>query len=114
MNLPHAVGERRAKEIIYTGRPFSADEAHSWGLVNKVIEADQLLNVALETAVIISKNAPISVKQAKKSTSVSTQVDRNTGYMFELEAYERMIGTEDRLEGVKAFNEKRKPEFKGK
>ena len=114
MNLPHAVGERRAKEIIYTGRPFSVDEAHSWGLVNKVIEADQLLDATLETAVIISRNAPISVKQAKKSTSVSTQVDRNIGYMFELEAYERMISTEDRLEGVKAFNEKRKPKFKGK
>ncbi len=114
MNLPHAVGERRAREIIYTGAPFSAAEAHAWGLVNRVCAASELLDEALATATRIAGNAPISVRQAKKSMAVSTQVDRHIGYMFELEAYNRMVPSEDRHEGVKAFNEKRKPEFKGR
>jgi len=114
MNLPHAVGERRAREIIFTGRPFSAEDALNWGLVNHVCAADVLLDETLATAARIATNAPISVRQAKKSIAVSTQVDRHTGYMFELEAYNRMISTEDRLEGVRAFNEKRPPDFKGR
>lgn len=114
MNLPHAVGERRAREIIYTGAPFSASEALAWGLLNRVCSSEALLPEVLETAQRIASNAPISVRQAKKSMAVSTQVDRHIGYMFELEAYNRMVPTEDRLEGVKAYNEKRKPEFKGR
>jgi enoyl-CoA hydratase/carnithine racemase len=114
MNLPHAVGERRAREIIYTGIPFSAAEAYSWGLVNRVCAAPDLLGDTLATAERIAANAPIAVRQAKKSIAVSTQVDRHTGYQFELEAYNRMVPTADRLEGVRAFNEKRKPQFTGK
>lgn len=113
-NLPHAVGERRAKEIILTGTPFSAEEALQWGLVNKLCEPETLIDEALATARKIAANAPISTRQAKKSVSVATQVDRNTGYMFEIEAYNRMVTTEDRLEGIKSFNEKRKPVYKGK
>lgn len=113
MNLPQAVGERRAREIIYTGKPFSAADALSWGLVNEVFGAERLLDETIKTAALIAQNAPISVRQAKKSIAVSTQVDRHTGYMYELEAYNRMVPTQDRLEGVRAFNEKRKPEFKG-
>jgi enoyl-CoA hydratase len=114
INLPHAVGERRAREIIYTGSPFSAADAHAWGLVNRVCSAADLLSDTLATAERIATNAPISVRQAKKSMTISTQVDRHIGYMFELEAYNRMVPSEDRHEGVRAFNEKRKPEFKGR
>jgi enoyl-CoA hydratase len=114
MNLPHAVGERRAREIIYTGAPFSAADAERWGLVNRVCSAETLMDEVFATATRIATNAPISVRQAKKSMAVSTQVDRHVGYMFELEAYNRMVPTEDRLEGVQAYNEKRKPEFKGR
>jgi enoyl-CoA hydratase/carnithine racemase len=114
MNLPQAVGERRAREIIYTGTPFSAQEAFPWGLLNRVCAAEELLDETLTTSQRIAENAPIAVRQAKKSIAVSTQVDRHTGYMFELEAYNRMVSTEDRLEGIRAFNEKRKPDFKGR
>jgi len=113
-NLPRAVGSRRAKEIILTGKPFSAEEAYEWGLVNKVCENDALMDDVLETARAISDNAPLAIYQAKKSMNVATQVDLHNGYAFEIEAYNRLVTTEDRLEGVRAFNEKRKANFKGR
>ena len=113
-NLPHAVGERRAKEIIFTGRPFTAEEAFAWGLVNRLCEPQSLLDETLDTARRIAANAPLAVMRAKRAITIASQVDRATGYQFELEAYNRLVGTEDRREGVLAFNEKRKPEFKGR
>ena len=113
-NLPRAVGERRAKEIILTGRPFSAAEALGWGVLNRVVEPDQLLPAALDTAKTIAGNAPLSVRQAKKSIHLGLQTDLRTGLRIEVEAYNRLIGTEDRVEGIAAFNEKRKPQFRGR
>ena len=113
-NLPRAAGVRRAKEIILTGKPFSAEEALEWGVVNKVCAPDKLMEEALETGRTICNNAPIAVRQAKKSISMATQLELKTGYAFEIEAYNRMITTEDRIEGIRAYNEKRKPEFKGR
>ena len=113
-NLPRAVGERRAKEIILTGRPFSAQEALDWGVLNRVVEADQLLPAALETAKTIAGNAPLSVRQAKKSIHLGLQTDLRTGLRIEVEAYNRLVGTEDRVEGIRSFNEKRKPQFRGR
>ena len=112
--LPRAVGERRAKEIILTGRPFSAAEAYQWGIVNRLSPRSTLMADALATAGAICANAPISVRQAKKSIHHGLQMDLKNGLMFEIEAYNRMVGTEDRLEGVRAFNAKRKPAFKGR
>lgn len=113
--LPRAIGVRRAKEVILTGTPFCAEEALAWGLVNRLFDdAGELRAAALATAGRIAANAPISVRQAKKAIGVSTQLDLKTGYMFEIEAYNRMVPTEDRLEGIRAFNEKRPPEFKGR
>ena len=112
--LPRAVGVRRAKEIILTGVPFSAEQALQWGLANRVCDDDRLLDEALETATRIAENAPISTRQAKKSISVATQVDLRNGYAFEIEAYNRMVGSDDRMEGIRAFNEKRRPVFKGR
>jgi len=113
-NLPHAVGERRAKEIILTGRPFSAQEAYDWGVVNRLCEPAKLMEETLDTARKIASNAPMSIRAAKRALGVATQVDRTSGFQFELQAYNRLVGTEDRTEGVRAFNEKRKPVFKGK
>ena len=113
-NLPRAVGERRAKELILTAKPFSAAEALEWGILNRICEPGKLGEEALATAQAIAANAPLSVRQAKKSVHYGLQMDLLTGYRFEIEAYNRLVDTEDRREGVKAFNEKRKPDFKGR
>ncbi|MFM8556882.1 MAG: enoyl-CoA hydratase-related protein [Betaproteobacteria bacterium] len=113
-NLPRAVGERRAKEIILTAKPFSAQQAAEWGLVNRVCEPAELMPAALDTARAIAGNAPLSVRQAKKSIHFGLQMELKTAYRFEVEAYNHLIETEDRYEGIRAFNEKRKPVFKGK
>jgi enoyl-CoA hydratase len=113
-NLPRAVGARRAKELILSGQPFTAVDALEWGLVNRVVPDAGLMEEALATAARIAANAPIAVRQAKKAMDKAEDLDRADGYDFEIEAYNRTVGTEDRLEGIRAFNEKRPPDFKGR
>jgi enoyl-CoA hydratase len=113
-SLPRAVGERRAKEIILTGRPFSAQEACDWGLVNRLCPPDKLLAETVETARRIADNAPISVRQAKHAIHYGLQMDLQSAMMFEIEAYNRMVPTQDRREGITAFNERRKPRYIGR
>ena len=112
-NLPRAVGVRRAKEIILTGTPFTAADALAWGMVNKVVPGPKLMDEVMAVARKIAANAPVSVRQAKKSMDKATEVDRATGYAFEIEAYNRTVVTQDRQEGINAFNEKRKPVYRG-
>jgi enoyl-CoA hydratase/carnithine racemase len=113
-NLPRAVGTRRAKEILLTGRPFTAQQAHEWGMVNAIHPQAEVLPAALATAECIAANAPIAVRQVKKSVHYGEQMDVASALAFEVQAYERMIATEDRREGIEAFNERRKPNFKGR
>ena len=113
-NLPRAVGERRAKEIIMTGKPVSAQQAYEWGILNGVNEPQELMPRVLEIARTIAGNAPLSVRQIKKSIRFGMQMELKTAYRFEVEAYNHLVETEDRYEGVRAFNEKRKPVFKGR
>lgn len=112
--LARAMGSRRAKEIILTGLPFTAEEGERWGLVNRVCTADELLSRALATARRIAENAPISVRQAKQAIQRGLDMSIWDGLAYEIEAYNRMVPTEDRREGVLAFNERRKPAFKGR
>lgn len=111
--LPRAMGERRAKELILTGRPFDAEQALDWGLVNAVFPGPDLLNAALDTAERIAANAPIAVRQAKNAIRRGANMALSDGLAMEIEAYNRTVPTEDRREGVSAFNEKRKAVFKG-
>jgi len=113
-NLPRAVGLRRAKEILLTGRPFSAEDAYDWGMVNRVCGPGAAVKDAIETAAAIAANAPISIRQAKRSMHYGINMSLADGMLFEIEAYNRMVPTEDRREGIASFNEKRKPVFKGR
>jgi enoyl-CoA hydratase/carnithine racemase len=113
--LPRAVGERRAKQMIYSAQPIPAQQAYEWGLANHVYDSrGELLAGALAIAETIAGNGPLSIRQAKKSIHYGLQTDILTGYRFEIEAYNRLVTTEDRLEGVRAFNEKRKPVFQAR
>ena len=113
-NLPRAIGERRAKELILSGLSFTAQEAEAWGLVNRVLPPDQLMQATFTIAERIAGNGPVSVRQAKQAIHRGLQMSLADGLAFEIEAYNRLVPTEDRREGVRAFNERRKPDFRGK
>jgi enoyl-CoA hydratase len=112
--LPRAIGPARAREILLTGRPFTAAEAAAWGLVNRVCPPGRLLEEVLETARRITANAPLSTRQIKHAVNFGLQMDLASALMFEIEVYNRLVPTEDRREGVRAFNEKRRPDYKGR
>lgn len=112
--LARAVGERRAKELILGARVFDADEALRWGLVNAVYPGDELMSAVLDIATAIAANAPVAVRQAKQAIQRGLQMSLADGLAFEIEAYNRTVPTDDRREGVLAFNEKRKPDFTGR
>jgi enoyl-CoA hydratase len=113
-NLARAVGERRAKELILSGLPFTALEAEAWGLVNRVVEPAVLVESTLAIARRIAANGPLAVRQAKQAIHRGLQMSVWDGLAFEIEAYNRLVTTEDRREGVLAFNERRKPVFRGR
>lgn len=112
--LARAIGERRAKEIILSGRSFTAAEALDWGLANAVLTRERLMSAVLKVAERIAGNAPVAVVQAKQSIHRGLQMSLSDGLAFEIEAYNRTVPTRDRREGILAFNEKRKPQFAGK
>lgn len=112
--LPRLIGVGKAKELIYTARRISASEALEMNLVNYVYEKENLLDKAIELAYEIGKNAPLSLIQAKVAINKGTEVDLTTGLKIEELAYNELLNTEDRLEGLKAFQEKRQPQYVGK
>ncbi len=112
-NLARAVGEKRAMELILSGKVFSAAEALEWGLANAMFAPEELFDAALDAARAIAANAPIAVRQAKQAIHKGLQMGLLDGMAFEIEAYNRTVTTADRREGVLAFNEKRKAVFTG-
>ncbi|MDF1857180.1 MAG: enoyl-CoA hydratase-related protein [Pseudooceanicola sp.] len=112
--LTRAVGERRAKELIFSGAPFTAAEAERWGLVNRVFSPETLRDETIAVAQRIARNAPLAVRRAKSSIHRGGQMSLRDGLAFEIEAYNRLVPTDDRREGNLAFNEKRQPQFQGK
>ena len=113
--LARAIGERRAMEYVLSGNTFSAADAEKWGLVNSVYPTvDALQKAALDIATRIADNAPLAIRQARHSIHKGLQMSLSEGMAFEIEAYNRLVSTADRYEGVLAFNEKRKPKFTGK
>ena len=112
--LPRLVGTALAKELIFTGRKLTAQEGLSIGLVNRIAESDELMDGCLELAGDISKGGPIALAQAKFAINKGQDVELQTGLAIEASAYEMCIPTEDRIEGLKAFKEKRQPVYKGR
>ena len=113
-NLARAAGARRAKEAVLTGLPFGAEEALAWGVANRICENERLLDEALATAARIAANAPLATRVAKRTMSIGADLDLRSAFALDLEAYNRLVPTEDRQEGVRAFNEKRPPRFRGR
>jgi enoyl-CoA hydratase/carnithine racemase len=112
--LPRLVGKGLAKELIFTGRRVGAEEALRIGLVNQVCPPDELLNEARKMAAMICETGPIAIEQAKYAINYGMETDLHTGLAIESNAYWVCIPTEDRLEGLAAFREKRKPVYQGK
>jgi enoyl-CoA hydratase/carnithine racemase len=112
--LPRLVGIGLAKELIYTGRQVTSQEALANGLVNRVVQGDSLMDVCLEMANELCQAGPVALTQAKFAINKGMDVDLPTGLSIEARAYEAVIPTEDRLEGLEAFKEKRKPVYKGR
>ena len=112
--LPRLIGEAKAKELIFTARKISASVAFEWGILTRVVKREEMMNVCVEFANEMLKNGPIALRQAKFAISQGVNVDLQTGLALESKAYEITIPTEDRIEALKAFSEKRAPVFNGK
>lgn len=112
--LPRIVGIAKAKELIYTARRISAEEALTIGLVNQVVPADRLMEAARGLALTICENGPIAIQQAKFALSKGFDAPLEVGLNIESNAYWLCIPTEDRQEGLRAFREKRKPRYQGR
>lgn len=111
--LPRLIGKGKAKELIFTGRRVSAEEALEIGLVNKVCSPEALMEACFEMAALICETGPIAIEQAKYAINRGVETDLHTGLAIESNAYWITIPTRDRLEGLAAFREKRKPVYTG-
>nr|WP_295970237.1 enoyl-CoA hydratase-related protein [uncultured Bacillus sp.] len=112
--LPRLIGKMKAKELIFTSRKLSAQEAYQWGIVTRVVKREELMETCRTLAKEMLKNGQIALRQAKYAIDYGMNADLQTGLAIEAKAYELTIPTEDRLEALQAFSEKRNPVFKGK
>ena len=112
--LPRLVGKGAAKYLIFTGEMISAEEALRLGLVDKIVPGEELLNTAISIAKVIMSKAPVAIKMAKHAINNGLNVDLKSGIAYEAEAYTSSFSTEDRIEGMSAFVEKRSAGFKNK
>ena len=112
--LTRKLGPARAKEFIFTGARFSAEQAQAWGLVTRVVEFDALETTARELAAEVCKSSPTAVREAKRAIDSALGVPIDQGIEIENDAWRVVIETRDRSEGIAAFNEKRSPEWKNR
>lgn len=112
--LPRLIGEMKAKELILTAKKITAEEALELGIILQVTEHDSLIEECNQLAAKILQNGPVAVTQAKYAISLGMNTDLKTGLDIEAKAYELIIPTEDRLEALQAFSEKRSPNFQGR
>lgn len=112
--LPRSIPIGLAKEFLFSGNHIPAQRAKDVGLVNQTVPIEDLLDAVYEIAQDISVNAPISLQSIKQAVNTGIQTDLTTALSIELSQYYKCANSEDRLEGIKAFNEKRKPNWQGK
>jgi enoyl-CoA hydratase/carnithine racemase len=112
--LARAIGKQRAMEYVLTGRRFDAPTAHAWGLVNKVAEQGHCLDEALALARTVAERPPIATRLAKQAVLTAEETTLSAGLEAERRMFELAMATEDRVEGMRAFLEKREPDFKGR
>lgn len=112
--LTRAVGKALAMEMVLTGRFITADEAHRAGLVNKVVPAEVLLIETVKIAKLIAAKSPIAIKLAKEAVVKAFETTLDEGLQFERKNFYLTFASEDQKEGMKAFVEKRAPDFKGR
>ncbi|ALX20280.1 enoyl-CoA hydratase [Bordetella pertussis] len=110
--LPRAVGKAKAMDLALTARMMDAAEAERAGLVSRVVPADRLADEALEAATVIASMSLPSVMMAKECINRAYEVPLNDGLLFERRVFHSLFATEDQKEGMAAFTEKRKPDFK--
>lgn len=112
--LPRTIGISHAKRLIYTAQRVSAAEAKEVGLVEEVFEEGILLAEALKTAEQICGNGPVAVALSKQAINKGLEMPMDEALQFEHSLYKQTIHTEDRAEGLRAFSEKRRPQYQGK
>jgi enoyl-CoA hydratase/carnithine racemase len=112
--LTRTIGKQRAMEYVLTGRIFDAGTAFGWGLVNKVVKNGHCLNEALELARTVAERPPIATRLAKRAVLAAEETALSAGLEQERGLFEQAMATEDRVEGMQAFLEKREPDFKGR
>jgi len=112
--LTRAIGKQRAMEYVLTGRRWDAKTAERWGLVNKVVEKNRWLTEAIELARVIAERPPLAVRLGKRAVQVAEDTGLAEGLRAERELFEEAMASEDRIEGMTAFLEKREPQFKGR
>jgi methylglutaconyl-CoA hydratase len=112
--LPRIIGRSRAKELVFTARRLTSQEALAFGVVDRAVAAGQALPAALDLAREILPNGPVALRAAKEAIDAGLDRDRAGGLSVEEACYARVLPTEDRLEGLAAFREKRKPVYRGR
>jgi enoyl-CoA hydratase/carnithine racemase len=112
--LARVLGKQRAMEYVLTGRRFDAKTAHEWGLVNRVVGEGRWLTEALELADTIAERPPIAARLAKQAVLAAEETPLSAGLEAERRMFELAMATEDRVEGMRAFVEKREPDFRGR
>ncbi|MEM2168824.1 MAG: enoyl-CoA hydratase/isomerase family protein [Candidatus Bathyarchaeia archaeon] len=112
--LPRLIGEKKAKELIFTGDRISAKEMEQLGLVNKVVPADKLMDTVNEFIAKIKEKSPVVLAAAKEAINAALEVSLTEGFRYEAHIFAQLFSTEDQKEGARAFLEKRKPSWKGR